>query len=203
MTSTTRLAAALAGLALTLTPSALLAQSQGGSASAGSGGVLHTAVVGAYDHWLGQSARLDGGKWGYGATIRYLSGGAPFGIGFNWMRNKVDVSGSYRAQGHTFNDTLTMDRVGADLYYPLEPNSRGNLPYLLAGGGRLTTEGETTAGTTEAESGTFWEAGLGIINGGANYTAFALELKYIGTLNEKVRSDDGIIELSMSIGYNW
>ena len=203
MTPTTRLAAALTGLALVTAPTPLPAQSQGGSANTSGGGVLHTAVVGAYDHWLGQSGRLDNGKWGYGATIRYLSGGAPFGIGVNWMRNKVDVSGRYRAQGHTFNDTLTMDRLGADLYYPLEANSRGNVPYLLAGGGRLSAEGETASGSTESESGTFWEAGLGIINGGSNYTAFALELKYIGTLDEKVRSDDGIIELSMSIGYNW
>lgn len=203
MTPITRMAAALAGLALVTAPTPLLAQSQNGSAGGNRGGILHTAAVGAYDHWLGQSGRLDDGNWGYGATVRYFAGGAPLGIGFHWMRNKVDVSGSYRAQGHTFNDTLTMDRLGADLYYPLEPNSRGNVPYLLAGGGRLTAEGDTTAGTTEEESGTFWEAGLGIINGGANYTAFALELKYIGTLNEKVRSDDGIIELSMSIGYNW
>lgn len=203
MTPMTRLAAALAGLALVTAPTPLIAQSQNGSAGGNRSGILHTAAVGAYDHWLGQSGRLDGGKWGYGATVRYFAGGAPFGIGFNWMRNKLDVSGSYRAQGHTFNDTLTMDRLGADLYYPLEPNSRGNLPYLLAGGGRLTTEGKTAGGATEEESGTFWEAGLGIINGGSNYTAFALELKYIGTLNEKVRSDDGIIELSMSIGYNW
>ncbi|MFB6260791.1 MAG: hypothetical protein ABEJ96_02895 [Thiohalorhabdaceae bacterium] len=44
---------------------------------------------------------------------------------------------------------------------------------------------------------------MGIINGGSQYTAFALELKYIGSLDDKVRRDDGIIELSLSLGYNW
>jgi hypothetical protein len=127
----------------------------------------------------------------------------PFGLGVNWMRTRLDVSGGYRADGKTFRNELTLDRLGADLYYRLPANTRGNVPYLLAGGGRLSAEGDLAGGGSGDSDGSFWEAGLGIINGGSSYTAFALELKYIGTLDEKVRRDDGIIELSMSVGYNW
>jgi len=159
--------------------------------------------VAGYDFWLGQPSPLDDQKFGYGATIRYLGSGFPVGIGVNWMRNKLDIAGSYSAEDQTFRNELTLDRVGADLYYRLPPNSRGNVPYLLAGGGQLTAEGDLVSGGSGDLEGSFWEAGLGIINGGSDYTAFALELKYIGSVNEKIRRDDGIIELSMSIGYNW
>ena len=120
------------------------------------------------------------------------------------MQNTLDVSGSYNAGGNTYTDELDLDRVGVDLYYGLPANERNNVPYFLAGGGRLTAEGTTTADSTASAEESFWEVGMGIINGGSGYTAFALELKYIGKAGgAEIRKDDGIIELSMSIGYNW
>lgn len=205
MTHRTALAATLLGGSLILLPAIALAQSSpgGGSNPSGSGTIVHTAVVGSYSQWLGQSRALSDQRWGYGATIRYLAGGMPLGLGVNWMRNDFDTSGTYRADGKDFRGELSMDRLGGDLYYRLPPNARGNVPYLLAGGGQTLVEGDLASGERGEAEGAFWEAGLGIVNGGSNYTAFALELKYVGTLDDKVRRDDGIIELSMSIGYNW
>jgi hypothetical protein len=200
MSLTRPLAAALGVAVLAIAPAAA---QQAGGGPGGRGTIFHTAAVGSYGYWLGQGSKLPETKWGYGATVRYLPAGMPFGLGFNWMRNRLDISGTYRADGHVFNDELTMERLGGDLYYQLEPNARGNVPYLLAGGGTFTGTGDVAAGGTEAVSETFWEAGLGIINGGSSYTAFALELKYIGAIDRKIRNDDGIIELSMSVGYNW
>jgi hypothetical protein len=171
-----------------------------------SGAILHTAILGSYGYWLGQDSELDNKGYGYGATIRYMGGSQAstrLGVGVNWVRNRLKVDDTYRANGRTFTDDLTMRRLGMDLYYGLPANTRGNVPYFLAGGGRLTTKGDTVGdGSVETGEG-FWEVGMGMINGGSGYTAFALELKYIGTMGKKIRSDNGLIELSMSIGYNW
>lgn len=197
-------AAALAAVGLAGLPATAAGQqAPEESAPSGQGSIFHTAVVGSYGFWLGQADGLDDKKWGYGATVRYLSSGVPVGIGFNWMRHKLDVSGTYRTESQSFRNQVTMDRLGGDLYYRLPPNARGNVPYLLAGGGQVSAEGDLVGGGSGDATGAFWEAGLGIINGGSQYTAFALELKYIGSLDDKVRRDDGIIELSMSMGYNW
>lgn len=203
------IATGLVTLSLAGLPSTAVAQQpQGGADDSGSGTIFHTALVGSYGFWMGQPGELDDKKWGYGATVRYFSGGAPVGIGFNWMRHKLDVSGTYRTESETFRNQVTMDRLGGDLYYRLPPNARGNVPYLLAGGGQVTAQGDladggSAGGGSGDATGAFWEAGMGIINGGSQYTAFALELKYIGSLDDKVRRDDGIIELSLSMGYNW
>jgi len=198
------IATGLVTLSLSGLPSAAVAQQlQEGAEDSGSGTIFHTALVGSYGFWMGQPGQLDDQKWGYGATVRYFSGGPPVGIGFNWIRHKLDVSGSYGTESETFRDQVTMDRIGGDLYYRLAPNARGNVPYLLAGGGQVTAEGDLADGGSGEATGAFWEAGMGIINGGSQYTAFALELKYIGSLDDKVRQDDGIIELSLSMGYNW
>ncbi len=173
---------------------------------AGNGPIFHTAFLGGYSLWLGQGKELEDRNWAYGGTVRYFggsSGGTRLGIGVNWVRNEVGLKRDYTAGDHTFTEDLTLTRLGGDLYYGLPANRRGNVPYFLAGGGRLTAEGETAAGATEELEGSFWEAGMGIINGGSNYTAFALELKYIGQLDDELRSDDGMIQLSMSVGYNW
>ncbi|HKJ72176.1 MAG TPA: hypothetical protein VKA55_10525 [Gammaproteobacteria bacterium] len=196
-----RAATRTAALLLVLAAAPAAAQQAGGDSGGGSS-VTHLAVVGAYDYWLGQDSHLKDSGWGYGATLRYLSGGMPLGFGVTWMRNKVDISGTYRADGHAFTNRLTMDRLGADLYYPMAPNARGNVPYLLAGGGRMTTDGDLAGGGSATVRESFWEAGMGIVNGGSRYTAFALELKYVAPLQRKVRKDDGMIELSMSVGYN-
>ncbi|HKJ88177.1 MAG TPA: hypothetical protein VKA48_06685, partial [Gammaproteobacteria bacterium] len=166
----------------------------------------HTAALAGYDYWLGQASNLPSQRWGYGATIKYFGGSSSssrLGVGVNWMHNTLNVSSSYTAAGKTFTDKLDTDRVGVDLYYGLPANERNNVPYFLAGGGHLTAKGTTTAGKKESAGGNFWEAGMGIINGGSRYTAFALELKYVGKVGSGVRKDDGILELSMSIGYNW
>ncbi|MEF8981117.1 hypothetical protein [Thiohalorhabdus sp.] len=182
---------------------AVAQQAQNDTSGSGPGSIFHTAVVGSYGFWVGQPSELDDNKWGYGATVRYFSGGLPLGVGVSWMRHKLDVSGTYRTESEAFRNQLTLDRLGVDLYYRLPPNARGNVPYLLAGGGQVTAKGDLAGGGNGEATGGFWEAGMGIINGGSRYTAFSLELKYIGSLDDKVRQDDGIIELSLSMGYNW
>ena len=195
-----------AGRLAALATASLLAASPAPAQDAMGGPILHTAFLGGYSLWLGQSGDLESRNWAYGGTLRYFggaSGGTRLGFGANWLRNNVSINGRYRTGGRTFTDELRLTRLGGDLYYGLPPNRRGNVPYFLAGGGQLTAEGETAGGATaELEEG-FWEVGMGIINGGSNYTAFALELKYIGKLENEVRSDDGMIQLSMSVGYNW
>jgi len=192
--------AALLVTGLAATP---LAQAQ---SNRGSGAIFHTAILGSYGYWLGQDSELDNKGYGYGATIRYMGGSQAstrLGVGVNWVRNRLKVDNTYRANGRTYTDDLTLRRLGMDLYYGLPANTRGNVPYFLAGGGRMTAQGDTAGqGGVETNEG-FWEVGMGMINGGSGYTAFALELKYIGTTGQKVRSDNGLIELSMSIGYNW
>jgi len=171
-----------------------------------SGSILHTALLGTYGFWMGQDSALEGQGAGYGATVRYLGGspgGTRLGVGINWVRNTLAVKDRYRADGRTFTDDLTTRRTGVDLYYGLPANERGNVPYFLAGGGRMVTAGDTAANGNIATGENFWEAGMGIINGGSQYTAFALELKYIRAMEQKIRADDGIIQLSMSVGYNW
>ena len=194
-------AAVAALLAAGLAAAPAHAQSRGGS-----GSIFHTAVLGTYGYWVSQNSDLADTGYGYGATARYFGGsnaGSRLGIGVNWVRNRLKVDDTYAADGRTYGDNLTLRRLGVDLYYGLPANTRGNVPYFLAGGGRMTAEGDTTAGETVETRETFWEAGMGIINGGSGYTAFALELKYIRALEEKVRDDDGLLQLSMSFGYNW
>ncbi|MFA9460834.1 hypothetical protein [Thiohalorhabdus methylotrophus] len=190
----------LLAAACLLLPQAAVAQARGG------GAIVHTAALVGYDVWIGQSSELSDRRWGYGATFKYFGGSAEtsrLGIGVTWMHNTLKVSSPYSADGRTFDEDLDLDRVGVDLYYGLPANTRNEVPYFLAGGGQLTAEGGTVNGDTESVSENFWEVGMGIINGGSRYTSFALELKYIGKMGSEIREDDGIIELSMSIGYNW
>ncbi|KPV40465.1 hypothetical protein AN478_06655 [Thiohalorhabdus denitrificans] len=195
------LAMAALCLSLPLTPDAWAQDRRGGG-----GSILHTAAVAGYDFWLGQRNELPDQDWSYGATIKYF-GGSPesnrLGLGVNWMHSTLDVSSPVAADDRSFTDELVLDRVGVDLYYGMPANDRNEVPYFLAGGGRLTAEGDTAAGETDSVQETFWQVGMGIINGDAQNTAFALELKYIGKAGTEIREDNGIIELSMSLGYNW
>lgn len=170
--------------------------------------VVHTAAVGTYNYWDGQGSGLDDSDWGYGATFKFLTGsvgGSRLGLGVTWIRNGLSIgSGGYAAGDHTFVDRLTMERTAVDFLYGLPENRNGNVPYFLAGIGRLSGSGDTADGGTASASERFWEAGMGIVNGQAASLAFALEAKYVaGWGGQEVRSDNGLVELSMSVGYNW
>lgn len=170
--------------------------------------IVHTAAVGTYNYWDGQGGGLDDSDWGYGATAKFLTGstgGTRLGLGVTWIRNDLDTgSGGYATGGKTWVDDLTQERIALDLLYGLPENRNGNIPYFLAGGGRMTTRGDTADGGSPSEGERFWEVGMGIVNGQAAALAFALEAKYIGSWGSReARADDGLLELSMSVGYNW
>jgi hypothetical protein len=170
--------------------------------------IVHAGVLGTYNYWDGQGSGLEDSDWGYGGTFKFLTGttgGTRLGMSVTWVRNGLDTgSGGYQADGRTFIERLTMDRTAVDFLYGLPENRNGNVPYFLAGGGRLQAEGDTAAGDTASLSERFWEVGVGIVNGQSDALAFALEAKYLGTWGgQEVRSDDGLVELSMSVGYNW
>ena len=201
-----RLAGWTAALALAVSCAPAIAQQSATLDAAPT--IVHTAAVGTYNYWDGQGSGLDDSDWGYGATWKFLTGavgGSRLGLGVTWIRNGLSIgSGGYSAGDHTFVDRLTLERTAVDLLYGLPENRNGNVPYFLVGAGRLSGSGDTAGGDSASVSERFWEAGMGIVNGQAAALAFALEAKYVASWGgQEVRSDDGLVELSMSVGYNW
>jgi hypothetical protein len=170
--------------------------------------IVHTAALGTYDYWDGRTGSLEDSDWGYGATAKYLTGsagGTRLGLGLTWVRNNLDTGSSDLVAGnHRFQGELTVERTAVDFLYGLPENRNGNVPYFLGGVGRQSGRGGTTDGGSATVRERFWELGMGIINGQAQALAFALEAKYAGAWeNWEIGGDRGMVELSMSVGYNW